>query len=144
VRYPPQGERGFGPRRAALYDPKYVTSANREVFLGVQIETQKALNSLDEILSVPGIDAALVGPYDLTLSLGILGKFHHPSYRSAVKRLVRSAAEHSLVPGLLAVEDVEAGVHQGFRLLCVSADLVYLKEGATTTLVSARKATRGA
>jgi len=68
MRYPPQGVRGFGPRRAGMLDPDYVKTANKELFLGVQIETQRAVDNIDEILSVEGVDAALVGPADLSLS----------------------------------------------------------------------------
>src|SRR2546427_10361111 len=72
MRYPPQGMRGFGPRRASMGDPDYVSTANGELFLGIQIETQSGVDNLDDILSVEGIDATLIGPNDLTNSLGIL------------------------------------------------------------------------
>lgn len=70
-RYPPMGQRSFGPVRAALYGgADYHEHANEEVLVFAMIETRKALDNLDAILSVPGLDGVYVGPSDLALSLG--------------------------------------------------------------------------
>src|SRR5437588_950309 len=72
-RYPPQGRRGFGPRRATNYGRQkladYLAAANREVFVAVQIETAAALEAVDAIVRVPGIDSLVVGPADLAGAL---------------------------------------------------------------------------
>ncbi len=70
-RYPPLGQRSFGPVRASIYGgADYHDHANEEVLVLAMIETRKALDNLDEILSVPGLDGVYVGPSDLALSLG--------------------------------------------------------------------------
>ena len=69
-RYPPMGERSFGPFRAAQYGADYWQNANGEVLLFAMVETRQAVNNLEAILSVKGIDGVYVGPSDLSLSLG--------------------------------------------------------------------------
>ena len=69
-RYPPMGERSFGPFRAAQYGSDYWQNANGEVLLFAMVETRQAVNNLEAILSVKGIDGVYVGPSDLSLSLG--------------------------------------------------------------------------
>lgn len=74
-KYPSEGNRGVDPRRASQYwskVPDYVKEANDIVFVVVMVESQMALNNLDEILSVKGVDVGLIGPEDLSLDLGIL------------------------------------------------------------------------
>ena len=70
-KYPPKGLRGWGPRRAGLFDPDYLQTANDEILVIVQIETKEAVSNVDDILSVEGIDACFIGPYDLSLSFGL-------------------------------------------------------------------------
>ncbi len=139
VRYPPEGVRGYGPRRAALADTEYVATANKEIFLGVQIETQKAVQNIDEILSVEGIDAVLVGPSDLSMSLGVLQKYDDPKFSSAMQRIVDSAQRHHITAGMLAVDDVKKRASQGYKLLNVSGDLWLLKDAAARLLKMARE-----
>ena len=69
-KYPSKGIRGFGPRRVGMFDLEYYKTANEEILVAVQIEAEKALDNIDEILSVPGIDACYIGPVDLSVSLG--------------------------------------------------------------------------
>ena len=69
-KYPPEVIRGFGPRRVGMFDLDYYKTANEEILVAVQISTEKALDNIDEILSVPGIDACYIGPADLSVSLG--------------------------------------------------------------------------
>ena len=69
-RYPPMGERSFGPFRAAQYGADYWQKANEEILLFAMVETRQAVNNLEEILSVKGINGVYVGPSDLSLSMG--------------------------------------------------------------------------
>lgn len=142
IRYPPKGLRGFGPRRAALFDPSYVKSAEKELVLGVQIETKTALENLDEILSVEGIDAAVIGPADLSYSLGILMQYDSPKFNAALDKVVAAANKHKVVAGFLAVDNVERRVKQGFTWLNVSADLGLLKSAAAKDYENAVKAAK--
>jgi 2-keto-3-deoxy-L-rhamnonate aldolase RhmA len=140
MRYPPQGLRGFGPRRAAMLDPDYVKTANDELFLGVQIETQKAIDNIDEILSVKGVDAAVIGPADLSLSMGMLYKFDDPRFNAALDRVVSSCKTHNVAAGMLAVDDVARRTKQGFTLLNKGGDFGHLISAATRSLAESREA----
>ena len=142
IRYPPRGLRGYGPRRASLFDPEYVATAERELVLGVQIETQKAIDNLDEILSVDGIDAAVIGPADLSFSMGMLMQYDNPKFNAALDRVVASARKHHVAAGFLAVDNVERRVKQGFTWLNISADLGILKNGAKKEYEEAVKAAK--
>ncbi len=69
-KYPPEGLRGCSPRKAGLFDPDYLKTANNEILIIVQVETRKAVSNIDGILSVKGIDACYVEPNDLFQSCG--------------------------------------------------------------------------
>jgi len=144
MRYPPQGVRGFGPRRAGILDPDYVDTANDELFLGVQIETQKAVDNIDEILSVKGIDAAIVGPADLSLNLGVLYKYDDKKFVNAIEKIVKACKRHNVVAGMLAVDDIGKRAKQGFTLLNKTGDFGLLINGATKSLAESRQAMAGA
>src|SRR5208283_2051036 len=86
VKYPPLGKRSFGLGRAhnfGLNFDEYVQTINNRSIVVIQIEHIDALKNLDEILQVPGIDAIIIGPYDLSGSLGVPGKFDHPKFKDA-------------------------------------------------------------
>ncbi|MDA4136988.1 MAG: aldolase/citrate lyase family protein [Thaumarchaeota archaeon] len=144
IRYPPLGVRGFGPRRAGMLDPDYIKTANKELFLGVQIETQKAVDNIDEILSVEGIDAAIVGPADLSLNLGVLYKYEDKKFVNAMEKIVKACKRHHVVAGMLAVDDIGKRAKQGFTLLNKTGDLGLLIGGATKSLSESRQAMAGA
>lgn len=100
-RYPPKGSRGFGPRRASRYgtveDPEYLESIDESLVKIIQIEHIDAVNRMDAILEAPGIDSVAVGPYDLSGSLGLLGKMDHPDLRAACAAIV-AACKRKGVP----------------------------------------------
>jgi len=104
VRYPPTGRRGMGPVRPSNYgrlSPHDVVAAcAAEVFLAVQIETVEALECVEEIAAVPGLDSLVVGPTDLSASLGLLGEFDHPTVTDAVSRIVAAARANGLSVGV--------------------------------------------
>ena len=102
-RYPPRGIRSHGPTRAAYYAGfDYLAHANEEVLCIPQIETVEAMENLDDILSVPGIDAAYIGPMDLTISMGITPEQDGEAqeYVQARKRVVENCHKHGVVPGV--------------------------------------------
>lgn len=138
VRYPPQGLRGFGPRRAAMRDPDYVKTANDEIFLGVQIETQTALDNLDEILSVEGIDATLIGPSDLSLSLGVHEQWSNPKFTSAIEKILDASKRHGVAPGSLAPYEWQLRLKQGFKMILLTLDMWLLQDSAARALSEAR------
>ena len=137
-RYPPQGIRSFGPVRAAYYaGPDYAAHANDEVCCIVMIETRQAVERLDEILSVPGIDAVYVGPADLSLSLGLPPGMDHdePSFQAARRRIVEACAEHNVIAGIHASAAL-APKHlaDGFRMVLITSDVGALASGAAADL----------
>ncbi|MBP89116.1 MAG: aldolase [Planctomycetaceae bacterium] len=103
-RYPPLGTRGFGPRRPTDYGriaaDEYVETANRELFVVAQIESAGALNVIDRIVKIEGLDSLVVGPYDLSGSLGMLGQVDHPKVTDAITRIVRAGREAGLYLGM--------------------------------------------
>jgi len=102
VKYPPEGGRGVGFCRDNVYGlalAERVTRANAESFVCVQIEHVRAVENIDAILAVKGVDVAFIGPYDLTASMGITAQFEHPEYRAARKRILRACRAHGVAAG---------------------------------------------
>ena len=140
TRYPPQGIRGMGPRRAANYglDPDYIAVANKELLVMVMIETREAIRNFDEILAVDGVDSYFIGPYDLSCSLGHLGEPNHPAVEATIDDLIQRGKKAG-VPGGIVTENPELAqkrIDQGFQLLCLGTDLQLLHQGANTWLRS--------
>jgi 2-keto-3-deoxy-L-rhamnonate aldolase RhmA len=94
-RYPPMGTRGFGPRRPMQYgrlgQEEYLQQANRDVFVAVQVETVELLAELDEVLKLDGLDSLVLGPQDLSGSMGRLGQVMHPDVIAAMKTVASRA-----------------------------------------------------
>jgi 2-dehydro-3-deoxyglucarate aldolase/4-hydroxy-2-oxoheptanedioate aldolase len=122
ARYPPLGRRGFGVIMSDELEGGPAAAAeraNRDTVVIAQIESDAGVEHADEILSVPGIDAAWVGQFDLSLSLGCPGEFDHPRYVEAVDHLLAACRRHGRPLGQL-VASVEAGAAaaaQGLQLL---------------------------
>ena len=130
-KYPPEGIRGFGPRRAALRDPEYVKTANDELLIAVQIETQTALDNLDEICAVRGIDVCYIGPNDLSMSLGIFGQFDHPKFKEALDRLLTTCKKYGIAPGMHCNEhNISGALAQGFQFCALGNVSQLLIKGA--------------
>ena len=140
VKYPPQGRRGFGMRGiltdfAGASTAESIESSNRETFVVVQVESDEALKDLDKIVAVPGVDATMIGPQDLSISLGVPGQLAHEKLKAAYRRVLE----------VCQGSPVAAGVHMGdaarlnelrgdgYRFLAYSTDLALmmqsLKEG---------------
>ncbi len=136
VRYPPEGIRGFSPAFAALRwglsVPEYVKAANREIMAILLIEHIDAVSRIDEILSVPGVDLAFIGPYDLSGSMGMLGQITHPKEEEAIQKVLAAAKRAKVPAGILAVtpEDVNRRLQQGFRFIMVGGDTGFLAGAA--------------
>ncbi len=139
AKYPPDGVRGAAAAAASRYGRElagYLRSANQETFVGVQIETKEALDHLDAIAGVPGIDMLFVGPTDLTLSLGLLDDRKNPKVRAAMERVVQACEARGKVPGTLIIdpEEKRRAVEIGFRFISLASDVRFLLEGAKTFL----------
>jgi len=133
VKYPPVGVRGIGPSTcpAAKYlgwnhPTEMAKYFNENLVIGIQIETGPALADLDGILSVPGIDVAVVGNDDLSLGMGILGQFDNPRYLKAVKSVIAACEKHGVLPGIAGGDPtwVRYWRDQGMRLFWCAADVI--------------------
>lgn len=137
------GQRGVaGVVRAARYgfDAGYVAGANDAAFTIVQIETAAGLANVGSIAAVEGVDAIFVGPADLAANLGHLGRSDHPEVQNAIARILQVARASGKAAGTFALtaEAARAAAAQGFALIAVAADIVWLTRGARDALAAAR------
>jgi 2-keto-3-deoxy-L-rhamnonate aldolase RhmA len=129
LKYAPLGKRGVALGVAHdLYraaGSEFFAQANEETMVIIQLESASAFENLESIVSVPGVDVAWVGHYDLTLSMGLPGQFDHPRFLQAMDDLVAACRRHSVAPGFLPPTQ-ESAVHwisRGFRMLSLGSDI---------------------
>jgi 2-keto-3-deoxy-L-rhamnonate aldolase RhmA len=135
AKYPPDGVRGAAAAASSRYGTElasYLRNANAETFVGVQIETKEALDHLEAIAGVEGVDMLFVGPTDLTLSLGLLDDRKNPRVRDAMRTVVEACERHGKVPGTLVIdaEEKRSAVDLGFRFVSLASDVRFLLDGA--------------
>jgi 2-dehydro-3-deoxyglucarate aldolase/4-hydroxy-2-oxoheptanedioate aldolase len=109
----------------------FFARTNEEIAVILLLETEKAFENLDEIVSVSGVDVAWVGHYDLTVSMGIPAQFDHPRFLAAMDALVSACRRHGVAPGFLPPSP-EAAVHwiqQGFRVISLGSDISVFLDG---------------
>lgn len=135
VKYPPQGTRGVGLARAQGYGlefERYKKRINNDSIVVVQIENIEAIDNLEKILEIEGVDASIIGPYDLSASLGYPGELERKEVRDAVKRYMRVCRERAKCAGFHVVpvdaEKVRHKIKEGFRFLAFSLDTLFLGE----------------
>lgn len=140
VRYPPLGTRGVGLARAQGYGAafkEYLVWQQDCPVVIVQIEHKDALPNLAEILTTEGVDGFIIGPYDLSCSLGIPGQFEHPDFATAMERIRFAGEQHGVPAGLHIVEPDRARLAQclceGYRFIAYSVDVrildVFARQG---------------
>ncbi len=143
-RYPPEGYRSYGPFRANLYGgPDYASGANETVVTMAMIETREALEDLDGILAVPGLDAIFVGPSDLGQALGHGPGMdrEEPEMVEAIGRIVASAREKGLGAGIFtgSTEYAARMIDEGFNFVNVSSDVRLMAEAASAAVSALRE-----
>ncbi|NOT09220.1 MAG: aldolase [Gemmatimonadales bacterium] len=141
MKYPPEGGRGavLGRGHTAFKSaslPEVLAGFNRETFLVVQIETREAVEQLDAILTVPGVDAALIGPTDLSLALGVAGKMDDPILVAAIEKTLAACLKHKVVP---AIHTNDAALtaqwaRRGMRLVSIGSEVGHLVAGASAAI----------
>jgi 2-keto-3-deoxy-L-rhamnonate aldolase RhmA len=147
-RYPPDGTRGFGPRRASRWGrdiDRYMAQANAAILVIPQIEDWRTAEVIDEVLAVPGIDAVAIGPNDLSGTVGALRQHDHPRVKAAIDRIVDAANSRGLAASLGIVTPPERTgelAARGVRLILVAADVGLLVNGYDTALAAAARAAR--
>ncbi len=137
VKYPPVGRRGSASGRGHTEFKsgdvgQMMADSNRETFVIVQIETREAIDRVDEIVAVPGVDAALIGPNDLAIALGVTGKMRDPVLISAIEKTMAACARHGVHPAI-HTNDVALTAdwgRRGMRLVSISSEMGFLQRAA--------------
>ena len=139
--YPPKGERGIGFSKANNYGiefNEYFKTSNDNVLFVVQIEHEVAINNINEIFSSNNIDSYIIGPYDLSGSMGIVGEFNNPEYvknldiikKAAVKNGIKSGI-HVVSPG---VEYLKSAIKDGYEFIAYSTDALLMYDRCVNDL----------
>lgn len=148
AKYAPMGDRGFCPTRkdgwgfdTAETVPELMTRLNAETLLIPQCETVGALRAIETIAALDGVDGIFVGPFDLSISMGLPGRFDHPDFTAAVDRIVKAchdAGKFCLFFGGTP-EAVKNGFHRGFDGMAYSIDTIALIKGIKADIDAIRK-----
>jgi len=147
VRYPPAGARGVGLWRAQGYGFDFENYKNwqaEESIVIVQIEHIDGVNNLETILCTKGVDGFIVGPYDLSASLGIPGEFEHPDFKAALERIYQVSRKMDALMGthvvMPEVSKVSERINEGYRFIAFSLDTLFLGQSCRTGLMEIRTA----
>ena len=146
TRYPPLGVRGVGLARAQQYGASFnenftwQADMNSGPVVVVQIESIDAVENLKDILAVHGVDAFIIGPYDLSCSMGIPGEFNHPEFKKIMSKIMKISAKQESVSGLHVVEpdakQLADAIDSGHKFIAYSVDIrmidVVAREGIST------------
>jgi 2-keto-3-deoxy-L-rhamnonate aldolase RhmA len=140
--YPPRGIRGYGPLRARGYysisDADYLAAFNDSLIKIIQIEHRDGVENIEEILDVQGIDAVIIGPYDLSSSLGILGQVAHPEVRSRCEKVLSACKLRKIPVGPSIGPGNDEIIHWWLDrkpdFLFCGDELSFIKTGAENTL----------
>lgn len=143
-RYPPVGRRSYGPTRAAFYaGDDYASAANGEIVLCAMIETRAALDDLDAILDVDGLDLVFVGPADLSQALGGPpgADFDAGPVVEALDRILEASERHRVPAGIFCKDPDHARrmLAKGFRFVTAGTDVGLLRDAAARNLASLRR-----
>jgi 2-keto-3-deoxy-L-rhamnonate aldolase RhmA len=145
VKYAPLGDRGvsvsgIATAYRATGSKAYLDEANANTFIGVQIESVAALEKLDDIFSVKGVDAAFIGPEDLSQSMGIPGEVSHPRMLAAYQRVIDSANLHGVAPGVhfRDIAMLKEWMSRGMRFVAYKTDFRLLQDVSQSALNALR------
>lgn len=146
VKYYPEGNRSFGLGRAHQFGKEfdtYIETSNKESIVVVQIEHKDAIVNLDGILAVPGIDAIIIGPYDLSGSMGIPGKFDDPLFSAKISEIIGKVKKSPIALGMHIVhpseQDLAMRIQQGFTFIAYGMDTIFLQNNACIAVEQARR-----
>ncbi len=145
TRYPPAGDRGFGPFYAAsrwgLGLRDYAEQADDAVLRVLMLESKAAVDNAEEIMSVDGIDVAFLAPFDLSQSLGVPGQLDSPVYLEALATLEAAVDNSDAVLGTLVLDGdaAKAKIARGYKFLILSLDIAILESGARALLDAAKE-----
>lgn len=134
-RYQPLGERGMGLSRQHTFFQggeavDTMKRLNEEILIALQIEHKDAVENLPDLLAVPGIDAAFVGPADLSASFGKPGQTSDPEIQSAIRRVIEVSAAHDIIPGIHtdSVKNAKYWIDQGMKMIGFCTDIKLIQQ----------------
>jgi 2-dehydro-3-deoxyglucarate aldolase len=141
AKFPPAGIRGASLCRATGFGSRfseYFQAHNNEVLVVVMLEHITAVQNADAILATPGLDAVLIGPYDLSASMGLAGQLSHPDVLAAQETILDACRRRRIAAGIHVVP-VDAGevrrrIQQGFRFIACGIDTLFVREGCRAML----------
>ena len=141
IYYPPKGERGIGFSKVNCYGlefDEYFQSINNDILFIVQIEHEVAVKNIDDILCSKNIDSYIIGPYDLTGSMGIVGEFDNTDYLNSLDIIKKSAVKNGVRSGIHVVSPevnlVKTAINEGYEFIAYSTDALLLYERCANDL----------
>ena len=139
-RWPPSGNRGVGFSRANLFGnffEDYIDEAQKPLLIAM-IENIKSVSNLELILQVDGLDAILIGPYDLSASLNLIGQLEHPDFLKIINQIQSLADKHSIACGIHVVrpdfDDLQLKISECYQFIAYSIDSVFLLNNSKNPL----------
>ena len=148
MKYPPAGERGAGIGRAQAYGMtigEYLSTANDEVTFMAQIEHIEAVENIDAIVEVPGLDSVMIGALDLSGSMGKLGQTDDPEVEAAVQKVLASCRRAGIPCGVVALgpEATNRRIAEGFTAIITGIDVLWFQGAARAALAEVQRPARG-
>jgi 4-hydroxy-2-oxoheptanedioate aldolase len=153
AKFPPLGDRGLNamsrPTRYGMdLGPQFFERANDETLITINIETKQAVDNIEEIVEVEGIDVFYIGPTDLSISLGVPGEVFHPLVQDAAKRIREAARERGkavahVIYNPLDRKEVDARLSEGYEMLSLFLDVAIFRQAVTRLHDEVRKAIAG-
>lgn len=148
--YPPQGNRGVGLGRAQAYGSQfqeYFTRINEWLVVIAMIETKIGVDNVEAIATTPGINGLLIGPYDISGSLGKIGQLDHPDLDSAKQKILDVASRAGIGCGLHVVhpggQAVGKAIADGYTFLAIGVDMIFLDQAVKETVKTISSVNRG-
>ena len=140
-KYPPQGVRSVGIARAHGFGmdfAEYVQEANQKLMVILQIEHEQGVQNIESILQVSGVDAIIIGPYDLSGSFGKLGQINDPVVQDAIEVVHRACQRHKMPVGIFSLlpEQGRTYIRKGYQLLALGIDVHYMWSAARAAIES--------
>jgi 2-keto-3-deoxy-L-rhamnonate aldolase RhmA len=138
MKYPPDGKRGCSsdaPHSEYDFGPlsEFIDTNNKDTLVIAQIERKIAIDHLDDLLSVHGVDAALIGPEDLSISMGVPGQSSHPVVVEAIEKVIAIANKYRVAPGLHMgnIDALKQWMAKGMRMIMYSSDLGFIMDAGS-------------
>jgi len=119
-----------------MFDPDYLKTADEEILVICQIETKRAVENIEDIVSVEGVDVSYIGPADLSASYGHLGNHSHPDVQKAIDKVFDATKAAGKAAGvhLGSGKTIRYRMEKGYNFITIGNDLIYLKNGVLNHL----------